>query len=170
MKIRAATAQDLPAIRDIHTQSWRAAYAGLLPDDFWGAPLDAWMAEAWAEMPADEVLLLVAEGPDIVGFACVRCDHADGPLLNNLHVAQAAQGQGVGLALMQEAVKRLANMGKTGLWLEVLAGNSSARRFYARLGGVEGPVFQDAVAGHPVPGHRVVWDGFEKILTADQKS
>ncbi|SLN35952.1 ribosomal-protein-alanine N-acetyltransferase [Falsiruegeria litorea R37] len=170
MKIRAATAHDLPAICDIHTRSWRIAYAGMLPDDFLGAPLEAWMADAWADVPTGEVLLLVAETSDIVGFACVRCDHPDGPLLDNLHVAQAAQGQGVGLALMQEAVKHLADMGKTGMWLEVLSGNISARRFYARLGGVEGSVFRDAVAGHPVPGHRVVWDGFEKILSAGQKS
>lgn len=170
MKIRAATVHDLPAIRDIHTLSWRTAYAGMLSDAFLGAPLETWMAEAWAEMPAGEVMLLVAETLDIVGFACVRCDHADGPLLDNLHVAQAMQGQGVGVALMQEAVKRLADMGKTGLWLEVLAENTSARRFYARLGGVEGPVFQDAVAGHPVPAHRVVWNGFEKILGLDEKS
>ncbi|GAB5436283.1 GNAT family N-acetyltransferase [Falsiruegeria mediterranea] len=170
MKIRAATRDDLPAIRDIHVLSWRASYAGMLPDDFLGAPLEAAMTDRWGQMPENDVLLLVAEEGDLLGFACVRCDNAHGPLLDNLHVAGDVQGQGVGLHLMQALAKRLTGMRKTTLWLEVLEANTAARRFYGRLGGVEGPVFQDDLFGNPVPARKVIWNGFEKIFMPDEKS
>ncbi|MBO9452848.1 GNAT family N-acetyltransferase [Tropicibacter sp. R16_0] len=170
MKIRAATSDDLSAIRDIHVQSWRSSYAGMLPNDFLEAPLHAAMTDRWAQMPGDDVLLLVAEEDGLLGFACIRCDDVDGPLLDNLHVAGAVQGRGVGLHLMQALAKRLTGMGKTTLWLEVLEANTAARRFYDRLGGVEGPVFQDDLFGNPVPARKVIWDGFEKIFAPGEKS
>ncbi len=170
MKIRAATPDDLPAICDIHIQSWRISYAGMLPDDFLAAPLEAAMTERWRQMPRGEVVLLVAEDKDLLGFACVRCDDAQGPLLDNLHVARSAQGQGTGKELMKAVAKRLTELGKATLWLEVLEANVAARRFYARLGGIEGPVFQDVLVGNPVPARKVIWTGFEKIFTRGEKS
>lgn len=170
MIIRAAIPADLPRVQSIHLNSWRDAYAEILPESFLGQPLAEEMARKWSTMPEGEVLFLVAESDDVHGFALVRCDHSDGPLLDNLHVSMASRGMGVGLRLMKEVALGLRNRGFDDLWLEVLEDNSAARRFYSRLGGREGVVFMDNLVGNAVPARKVRWQGLEKILFAGEKS
>lgn len=170
MLIRAATSSDLPRVQFIHLGSWRDAYAHILPEAFLGQPLEDEMARNWAGMPQGDTLFLVIEDHGVQGFAFVRCDHPDGPLLDNLHVLGTSRGHGLGLRLMKEVSSVLRRRGFETLWLEVLEDNLAARRFYSRLGGVEGPVFMDNLVGHHVPARKVHWQGFEKILSAGEKS
>ncbi len=85
-------------------------------------------------------------------------------------MAQAAQAQRVGLWLMRAVAKHLTVMGKATVRFEVLETDVAARRFYAGLGGVEGPVFQDVLVSNPVPVHKVIWNRFEKIFLRGEKS
>ncbi|KUJ85810.1 hypothetical protein AVO45_02170 [Ruegeria marisrubri] len=159
MTIRPATPSDLPAIQALHLASWRDSYAGMLPDDFLGEPVTREMARLWSGRPGPGDLLLVAWEDDLLGFAYVKVNHADGPLLDNLHVSPKARGRGIGERLLRAVAGELQASGRDRLWLEVLDENSGARRFYRRMGGVEGPVFMDEIFGLPVPSRKVVFHG-----------
>lgn len=164
MKIRPATRDDLAALRQIHLQNWRSGHRGIMADEFLGEPLEQEMSRRWSDLPPAEDLLRVAESDaGIAGFALVRCGHRDGPLLESLHVSATARGGGVGKRLMQAIVSELETRGLGRLWLVVLRDNRGARRFYTRLGGREGPVFMENVAGQQVAGLQVQWPSLREF-------
>lgn len=156
MMIRPATPADLPAIAALHAANWRADYAGLLPDEVLGAPVDARMAQKWhpAALEGPLAVLVARDVPVLLGFVAFDPATPDGLYVDALHVAAARRGFGTGAALLG-AVAGLAR-GRS-VWLEVLEGNHPARAVYAAWGGVEGPVFDDRVLGASVPARRVTW-------------
>ena len=156
MMIRPATPADLSAIAALHAANWRADYAGLLPDEVLGAPLDARMAQKWhpAALEGPLSVLVARDASGIAGFVAFDPATSDGLYVDALHVAAVRRGFGTGAALLGAAA-RLAR-GRP-VWLEVLEGNHPARAVYAAWGGVEGPVFDDTVLGASVPARRVTW-------------
>lgn len=144
--VREATGRDVDAIAALHTESWRSAYRGLVPDAFLDGPLGDERLQAWRERFAsahpDRRLVMVAEsGSTLIGFSCVLADAdpAHGPLLDNLHVKPAFRGRGIGARLLRES-RAWANAIAPGqpMHLWVMEGNTAARRFYRAQGGVEG--------------------------------
>lgn len=141
--IRRAVAADAEAIADLHAESWRTAYRGFLPDSFLDGPVHDERRRFWAarmaEDPSDRRLVATALGEDgIVGFACVLLDAepAWGALLDNLHVAPALRGRGIGRALLQHAREWIARVAPgTPMHLTVIEANVAARGFYDRQGG-----------------------------------
>lgn len=59
---------------------------------------------------------------------------AAGALLHKLYLMPGATGQGCGEAIMNAVIGQAKARGERYLWLEVLADNPRARRFYERLG------------------------------------
>ena len=161
--IRPGCAVDLPRIAALHTASWRDAYRGLLPDTYLDGPLSAAHRALWAEVPPGAILRVAVTDGDVAGFLLIRPEAPGGPLLDNLHVDPAVRGGGLGAALLLDGARALAAAGGRALWLEVLEGNTRARAFYRRFGGVEGPVFDDRVHGFAVPARRVAWDDLGHI-------
>jgi GNAT superfamily N-acetyltransferase len=79
MAVRRATLEDADAIGSVHVASWRAAYRGLMPDEFLDALSVEERAESWrrgfvqaAATPPDRsaVLVTVVDG-EAVGFAAL---------------------------------------------------------------------------------------------------
>jgi ribosomal protein S18 acetylase RimI-like enzyme len=140
MVIRQATNSDVAAIAHLHAESWRAAYRGLLSDDFLerrahGDRLATWQKKFSLRAGKPMFVLLAQEGARLAGFACVFPDEDAefGSFLDNLHVAPGITGQGVGKHLMSEAVRRLVAEGsRSGLYLWVMEQNHRGRRFYGR--------------------------------------
>lgn len=159
MYLRPATPDDLADIAALHAANWRAAYRGVFPDEVLGAPLTEDAKRRWAALPApDAGFVLVAEDEEgLAGYGFVALGLDDGPCLNNLHVSADRQGAGLGEALLRALALRLAQGGHDRMWLLVMDSNHGARRFYARLGGVEGPVFTDRLLGQPVLARPVAW-------------
>jgi GNAT superfamily N-acetyltransferase len=153
--IRAARRDALPAIARLHAESWRSAYAGILPPDVLGAPLDRWLAAKWAPDAVRGRAVLVAHSPGLplAGFAALLPDDGKGTLLDNLHVRPDLKGRGIGRALMAAAAARAAGP----LRLEVFEANHAARAAYRAWGGTEGPVFEDRILGVVVPAIAVSW-------------
>lgn len=167
MFLRWATHDDLDAIRAIHLANWQDGHRGVMPDDFLETTLALEMKERWADLPTAPDLLMVAEDETgLAGFALVRTGHDDGPLLESLHVAASHRGGGVGEMLMRVVAVRLGQLGHDRLWLDVLEANAGARRFYARMGGVESPPFTDILAGHEVLARKVVWTRLQGLAGA----
>lgn len=85
-------------------------------------------ARAYAEAMA-EAFVLAVEGEQVVGMV-----HWDGDFVHALHVIGAAQGQGVGRALLAHAEQAMAAAGQVVARLETDTFNTRSRAFYAALG------------------------------------
>lgn len=94
-----------------------------------------WSAKDFAKLVEDnKSLYLVAEmDGEIVGCCGVTNICGDGDI-NNVVVAEEYRGRGIAYALMQELLKRGAEMGIENFTLEVRVSNASAIRVYEKLG------------------------------------
>lgn len=126
---------DLFAVSRVYEEGWRAAYRGLLPQDY----LDSIPAGKWVpylEQAGRESLLLL-KGEKIVGTA--SCCASRMPELAgwgeivSLYLLPEYWGNSWGKSLLSAAVEQLESMGYRDLFLWVLEGNQRARAFYERM-------------------------------------
>jgi GNAT superfamily N-acetyltransferase len=135
---------DEPAIARLHAESWRAAYRGILGDDFLDDTVVANRRELWRARfgeigRTDQLILVGEEHGEIQAFACAFLD-ADpewGTLLDNLHVLPGLKGKGLGRQLISAVAENIRRHGlHSMLHLWVYEQNVQARGFYERLGGI----------------------------------
>jgi GNAT superfamily N-acetyltransferase len=143
MDVRLATVADARAIAAVAIDTWRAAYAGLMPPELLdGLDLDERAAgfRAVLEPPPGARATWVAEAEGaIAGFASSGpCRDADaGPRageLYALYVRHERWGTGVSAELLERALASLAEQALAPVSLWVLSDNARARRFYEREG------------------------------------
>lgn len=164
MLIRPATHADRPALTALQLASWRSAYRGLLSDAYLAGPVEADLAQLWTRDQAARDFRLVAERAGTgVGLVAV-VEKNDTPYVDNLHVAPAAKGQGIGRALMRAAAVRLRARGDDRLWLTVIAQNHAAIAFYRRIGGEVGVPIADELFGQPIHSCAVHWHTLDAML------
>ncbi|MFF7457566.1 GNAT family N-acetyltransferase [Kitasatospora sp. NPDC008115] len=169
--IRHGTARDAGAVAELHSASWRTAYAGLVPDEALGDGLAAERREIWElRLAADyggpettpELLIAERDG-DVVGFAYV-VPHWDGRiLLDNLHVRPGLTGGGIGRELVDAARRHTARRHPgTDLYLEVLQANTRAVAFYEREGAHRTDAREGVFpGGHTLPEYEYTWPASE---------
>jgi GNAT superfamily N-acetyltransferase len=144
--IRTGTAADAAAVADLHTDSWRTAYAGMVPAEALGADLTEQRRQLWEiRLTADygpvenTPQLLIAERagePQPLGFGYLVPQPDGRVLLDNLHVRPGLTGGGIGSALLTAARAWVAEQHPGApLYLEVLRANHRAIAFYERAGG-----------------------------------
>ncbi len=145
MIIRPAIHTDAPAIARVHVDTWRAAYRGMIPDDYldslsYDRRTDFWAQEISA--PFSPFFVIVAQesetGP-VVGFVNggpLRSGHPgyEGELCA-LYVLPEAQGKGIGRKLVQACAQTFKDRGITSMLLWVIKDNAPSRAFYEALGG-----------------------------------
>jgi len=156
--IRQAKPSDLPDIVAIHIQSWQDAYANVLPAEFLTDSIARVLEKHWEKIeiqPND--ILLVAEEGSIVGFAAVWC--RPHPFIDNLHVKPSQRSRKIGSALMNAVARELIHKGQQSAYLWLFERNTSAMRFYGRLGGIPKEHAIKNVFGHDVPSRKIEWDG-----------
>lgn len=95
----------------------------------------------WIKDPAETVwiaqdqagaLLAYAQvGPNTLPHPDARPTHGE---LKRIYVARAAQGSGLGQALIEQALAQLDPVGDATVWIGVWSGNLKAQRLYARYG------------------------------------
>jgi ribosomal protein S18 acetylase RimI-like enzyme len=140
--VRPAEIEDAAAIAQVHVDTWRTAYRGLLPDDYLSSLDEARYEERWRRTLADgsSRIYVAEDGRQIVGFASGGTERAgeDGFTgeLYAIYVLDFAQGRGHGRRLVQAVVRGLREMGLGDMIVWVLRDNQPARHFYERLGGV----------------------------------
>lgn len=141
-RVRPATPFDAPAIARIRVASWRATYAGIVPDAILKrmdvGRNEAWIAERIAN-PGDRGTLVVEDAPGaVIGYALIRpADDEDAAGLGQvqaIYLDPDAQGRGFGVPLLDAAITSLAAAGFGSAVLWVLADNHRARRFYEHAG------------------------------------
>lgn len=96
-----------------------------------------WSAETlWAELAAPDRAYVVAVGPDgaLLGYAGLAGGHRADADVQTLAVAPAAQGTGLGRALLQRLLETARRRGATAVLLEVRADNAAALGLYTAAG------------------------------------
>jgi ribosomal protein S18 acetylase RimI-like enzyme len=140
--VRAAKPADAGAIASVQRDTWRTAYAGILPLDVINGIAGQRDAREWERRLANasvESATWVAErAGKIIGFA--SCGPARSPIegldgeIYALYVLQSHQRRGVGRELVRACARHFVRHGIFGLHLWVLKANR-ARLFYETLGG-----------------------------------
>jgi ribosomal protein S18 acetylase RimI-like enzyme len=176
--IRRARGSDAPAIGRVHVETWRAAYAGLLPDAMLVRMSDvrqtAWWARALGD-PREARGIFVAddEAMGVVGFgSCgpVRetPEGLDGTETRvgevyTLYVEPDFQNQGLGRRLLDAMFRQLQADGCDAAVLWMLADNPT-RFFYEGLGGTVVGRRVDRMAGTEVDEVAYAWRDLEAPL------
>ena len=137
-------AAELPAVARVRVASWRAGYAGLVPDAELEAIGEQDRLDTWVERIASstEVSTLVAllDG-EVIGFAAYGAERSDlAPAVAGrgevyaLYVHPDRWGTGAGHALMTSARAALGARGYDAVSVWVLEGNARGIAFYERQG------------------------------------
>ncbi len=172
MAIQLATVHDAAEIAKLHAASWRMAYSNVLSEQYLNGDILGERTAHWSRLLASpkmgqRVVLAKTDGI-LIGFACAYLDSDPiwGSSLDNLHVLQAHQSQGIGTRLMGEVAKIcVAEAKQANLYLWVLEPNDKARRFYERLGAAN--LGQDVWLtpdGGAVPKLRYAWQKVDALL------
>jgi len=143
--LRDATASDSASIAQLHAESWRSAYRGILSDEYLETRAHSERAELWqtrfSERAGNPFFVILAElGAQLAGFACVfpKEHPIFGSYVDNLHVAPQLTRKGIGKRLLADVGRRLiADQTPGGVYLWAIEQNNNARQFYSRVGAVE---------------------------------
>lgn len=142
INIRDIKKEDIPQVVDIQISGWRAAYKGMIDDEY----LENMNVEKKIKMREKdykETRFIVAEiNNEIVGF-CRYTDNMEKTPetpevdceLRALYVKPELKHNGIGKKMFQYAVNEFKNMGKTKMVLWCLKDNVLARKFYEKMGG-----------------------------------
>jgi GNAT superfamily N-acetyltransferase len=172
--IRPATPADASAIGTMHARSWVETYPGLVPEALLTEMTDPDRRRAaWARNLAQPLLpggaLVAEEAGAILGFVsvCAARDPALGAEgeISGLYLLRAAQGRGLGRALLRAgaAVLLEAGYGSAGAW--ALDSNLRARGFYAATGAVAGTSQVGWHGDVPVAETAWVWPDLRIVTT-----
>ena len=160
------------AIAKLHTTSWQTHYTDALSKYYLqhqaAAEREALWLERMTNPKPNQSVFIAAENTELAGFACVFLDENRefGSYLDNLHVAAAHQGKGVGKALLKAVAKCCEEAAqREGLCLLVNQTNTRAQDFYSKLGGVNGRADTWAAPdGSKVPTFWFVWHQLQALI------
>ncbi|MGI9465302.1 MAG: GNAT family N-acetyltransferase [Aestuariivirgaceae bacterium] len=162
IEIVEASANDANVVARLHSLSWQASYAGILPDDYLKNEAARERAEYWSvALPAGDysLVLLATDGPDPVGFIAVKdgADEGYDATIEHLHVLPKMKGIGLGRRLMQQTSELLLARGANSVCLWVFEDNRTAIGFYESLGGLTDAYGTDEFLGSDKPDRRIGW-------------
>ena len=139
---RKATKNDAAAIANLHAESWRNTYRGMMSDTYLDGDVHAERQVHWQkrfDTPTENQYVWVAEKDgQLAGFVCIygADDVQWGSLIDNLHVRPDLKGQGIGTQLIQKAFDwARENYPQQGVYLWVFEANFASRQFYEKMGG-----------------------------------
>jgi len=156
--LRSAAVRDVAALAEVHLAAWLAAYRGICSDSY----LDKLTRETFKSYhrprfdstgqpdPAQPFIVGCDSQSRVIAFARGGPTRAASPTgdalpagfaqsysceLYAIYVHPNQQRHGAGRILFSEIARRFHALGHSSMCLWVLAGNTSARRFYEQLGG-----------------------------------
>jgi ribosomal protein S18 acetylase RimI-like enzyme len=155
LTIRPAEMDDVASIAEVHVNSWRSQYQGMIPQAYLDSLSVQDRSVGWARVleranPADITLVSEAHDRRIVGFVTAGPARSHRRFfqgeISSLYVLPAFQRSRHGNRLFLAAANRLADAGCASMIVWVLADNP-ARAFYEKLGGVKVAETQRPFAG-----------------------
>ena len=138
--VRIAEPDDASAIARVYRDTWRATYAGILPDKYLAALTLQRLTPQWRKQLRDRdgIILVACAGDDVVGFTSGGFESGFDPFFRGeiatLYVRPDAQRCGVGAMLLVEMLRELAAAALAPVLVWVLEENAGARAFYEALG------------------------------------
>lgn len=136
MIIRRMTEDDLAEIGVLYSESWKAGYKGLLPQDY----LDKTVPERWTDRNVflDNGSFVILDGERIAAHVHVR-PAAEEKMsgwgeIHTMYALPQFWGTGCAGELFDYAVNQLHERGFDRIYLYVLEGNERAARFYRKHG------------------------------------
>ena len=139
MSVRPAETADAAAIAEIHVDTWRDAYAGILPDNVLLRMSVARERGGWsgAVLRGEDVYVSCDRRGGVTGFGSCGPNRLKGfeatSEIYTLYVAPVHQGDGYGRALVERMLKELGGRGHKSVIVWVLRENP-ARFFYEAMG------------------------------------
>lgn len=172
MIIRKASIDDTAGIARVRVDTWRIAYAGIIPDEYLNAlDYDESARQFCSFFNGDESDTIVYAGEDeageIVAFASAGPERKDASSeygeVYAIYVTVPYQRQGAGRSLISACARELQAAGKSSLILWVLAQNPH-RAFYDKLNGrVAGTDFY-TVQDHNAPLLAYKWKDIRTLI------
>ncbi|MGR3792953.1 N-acetyltransferase family protein [Vannielia sp. SX4] len=149
--LRAGRAEDARALATLHVEVWRETYAGIAPPEAIARLDEAHRLPFWQALLAEGVpqsgAIVACRGDTLLGVASLapasQAAHDGATEITHLYVRRSARGTGLGARLLLAALERIAAEGGVAAALSVVAENTRARAFYARMGGTEAERFTD---------------------------
>ncbi len=180
VRMRGARAADAPAIARVHVETWRATYAGLVPDAYLVDMCEERQTRAWQRVldqrGTESVLVAEAAGGDgrqVVGFGSFgRARPGRLPYrgeIYTLYVAGDWQGRGLGRRLLRGMFRELVKLGLPDAYLWVLTGNPT-RFFYEAMGGERAATRQEAFAGTLLDETAYAWPDLQAWLASHRRT
>ena len=134
---------DAAELGRVHVRAWRETYTGVLPQGALNRMSAAVHGRRFRHdllhAQPGQVTLIAEDAEEAVGYASGALLKGDGRGADaevfTLYVVRAAQGVGVGRALLTASARVLRAEGARSLMIFVLSRNERARGFYERLGG-----------------------------------
>ena len=187
LNLRSAGLNDAGPIARVHVTTWRAAYAGLVPDTYLVGMTEVGQMRFWRRLlgrPQAEETILVAEiesaasatsagsaasdgGPQVVGFGSCGPSRPYGLPYGGevftLYVTDDWQGRGIGRALIRALFVDLVARGNSDALIWVLSANP-ARFFYEAVGGSSVAERKEAFAGAMLDETAYAWPDLESWL------
>ncbi|MEV6162833.1 GNAT family N-acetyltransferase [Streptomyces sp. NPDC052052] len=155
MRIRQAWPGDASAVAGIYVRSWRAAFAGLVPQHYLDAMDPAREESGWktriaeTRWPSSGVLAAETEAR-VVGFTSFGPSQESPAIaeIGTLYALPEVWGTGAGKQLMLATLSALEKADYTQATLWVLEDNQRARRFYEAAGWrADGAAVEDTTGG-----------------------
>jgi GNAT superfamily N-acetyltransferase len=172
MRVRSARPDDAAALATVYVDSWRDAYAGILPDAVLVGMSDVRHAAAWQQEleTRDRTgdTLVIEHDDAVVGLVTigparrVSRSQIEGGEIYRLYVAPLHQGAGFGKALLMAAFDWLITRDVDAVIVWVLAENPS-RFFYEAMGGTRLGEKTESIGGTKV---REVAYGWNDLVAA----
>ncbi len=137
---RRATVEDAQSISTIHMESWKSAYAGLVPFSALARMINRRGLDWWETAIRRSTIILVIEvGEEIAGYATLGPNRVntlpfEGEVYE-IYLRPEYQGIGLGTKLFADAKRELNHRGYKGLVVWSLTDNDPALSFYQNAGG-----------------------------------
>ncbi len=141
--IRNAENSDLTGIINVHVETWKTAYKGVVPDNYIQSFIIRTQHKTWQNqlkiMMKDNNFFVAERDKDrIVGFAIGGLERSNHPNykgeLMGIYILKEYQRQGIGKALTRKIIEELIKMEINNMLVWVLE-NNPYRAFYETLGG-----------------------------------
>ncbi len=134
-KIRKATTEDVPLIRELTFKVWPQTYAPILSKTQIDYMLEMMYSKSslQQQMNKGSQFIIVYENNEPVGFAAYFEKSPSVFKLDKIYVLPSQQGKGTGRFVIDYIIDKIKKKGATALQLQVNR-NNKARNFYEKLG------------------------------------
>lgn len=170
IKIRQARPGDVSEIANVHVNSWRETYRGLLPEDYLTKLNFRKKIDAWQKVITDTKRFIVYVAEDrvgVIGFATFEAARDDSwreyGEVTSIYLLKRFKGRGVGKALLQVGMKELVKRNFSQAYCWVLEGNPSIHFYEASGATYSGQSKDDEIAGLKVKELAYVWNTLDNF-------